>query len=399
MRFLHTGDWHVGKPLKGRSRQDEHEAVLAQIVEIARRERVDALLIGGDTFDSVAPTPEAERLVYSTLAECVGAGIPVVLIGGNHDHPRRLAALTQLLDRLAIFIRPEPSRPADGGVIELPSRDRSEVARIAVLPFVQEPRIIDACRLFDPAEQWYQAYADRVARMLAVLAQEFRASTVNVMMAHLLVDGARVGGGERALHLGQIYAVTPHQLPDTAQYIALNHLHRPQRVATASWTEYSGSPLQLDFGEVDQAKRVVLVEAHPGQPVKVQSVPLTVGRRLLDVVGTLEELTARADDLRGAFLRVELRAPRPQPGLVAQVKETLPDALEVRCIYTEAPPVLATAPDVSPTDAAGTPVPRNSLDPTTRLRAYYRQSRGAELPETMATLFTQLYEEALRETA
>jgi exonuclease SbcD len=403
MRFLHTGDWHVGKSLKGRSRQDEHEAVLAQIVEIARRERVDALLIGGDTFESVAPTPEAERLVYSTLAECVGAGIPIVLIGGNHDHPRRLAALTRLLDRLSIFIRPEPCRPPDGGVIELPSRDRSEVARIAVLPFVQEPRIIDACRLFDPAEEWYQAYADRVARMLAVLAQEFRASTVNVMMAHLLVDGARVGGGERALHLGQIYAVTPQQLPDTAQYIGLNHLHRPQRVATASWTEYSGSPLQLDFGEVDQAKRVVLVEAHPGRPVDVHSVPLTAGRRLLDVAGTLEELTAKTDGLRGAFLRVELRAPRPEPGLVARVKENLPDALEVRCVYTEAAPMSTTSQDISSQEGAGqadeTPAQSNSLDPTTRLRAYYRQSRGAELPEAIATLFTQLYEEALRETA
>ena len=396
MRFLHTGDWHVGKTLKGRSRQDEHEAVLAEIVDIARRERVDALLIGGDTFDSVAPTPEAERLVYSTLAECVGAGIAVVLIGGNHDHPRRLAALTRLLDGLRIFIRPEPCRPAAGGVIELPSRDRSETARIGVLPFVQEPKIVDACQLFDPEEQWYQAYADRVARMLAVLAQGFQAATVNVLMAHLLVDGARVGGGERALHLGQIYAVTPHQLPDTAQYIALNHLHRPQRVATASWTEYSGSPLQLDFGEAAQDKRVVLVEAHPGRPVEVRSVPLTVGRRLLDVGGTREQLQAMAESLRGAFLRVAVSAPRPEPGLVAQVREMLPDALEVRCVYTEAPPA-------PPADGAGQAddvgAQGRSLDPVARLRAYYKQTRGAELPESVATLFTQLYEEVLRETA
>jgi exonuclease SbcD len=397
MRFLHTGDWHVGKTLKGRSRQDEHEAVLAEIVDIARRERVDALLVGGDTFDSFAPAPEAERLVYSALAECVGAGIAVVLIGGNHDHPRRLHALTRLLDRLRIFIRPEPCRPADGGVIELRSRDGSETARIGVLPFVQETRIVDACRLFDPEEQWYQAYAERVARMLAVLAREFQAATVNVLMAHLLVDGARVGGGERALHLGQIYAVTPQQLPDTAQYIALNHLHRPQRIATASWTEYSGSPLQLDFGEVDQAKRVVLVEAHPGRPVEVRSAPLTAGRRLLDVGGTLEALTARADTLRDAFLRVELRAPRPEPGLAARVREVLPGALDVRCVYTEAPPA-------PPTDGPGGPEepelpPGRSLDPATRLRVFYRQTRGAELPESIATLFTQLYEDVLRETA
>ncbi len=233
--------------------------------------------------------------------------------------------------------------------------------------------------------------------MLAMLAQGFQTTTVNVLMAHLLVDGARVGGGERALHLGQIYAVTPQQLPDTAQYIALNHLHRPQRIATASWTEYSGSPLQLDFGEVDQAKRVVLVEARPGRPAEVRSVPLTRGRRLLDVGGTLEELLARVDDLRGAFLRVELRAPRPEPGLAARVREILRGALDVRCSYTEAPPQPAGGDRAEPEEPGS--AEGRTLDPATRLRAFYRQTRGAELPESIATLFTQLYEEVLRETA
>ena len=114
------------------------------------------------------------------------------------------------------------------------------------------------------------------------------------------------------------------------------------------------------------------------------------------MAGTLDELRARADSLRGAFLRVELRAPRPEPGLVARVKEILPDVLEVRCVYTEAPPA-PTASGVRPRTSP--PHRGSSLDPTTQLRAYYRQDRGAELPEAIATLFTQLYEETLRETA
>lgn len=123
--------------------------------------------------------------------------------------------------------------------------------------------------------------------------------------------------------------------------------------------------------------------------------PLTVGRRLLDIGGTLEELTARADGLRDAFLRVELRALRPEPGLAARVREILPGALEVRCVYTEAPP----APPVNGAGQAEEPAQARSLDPVTRLRVYYRQTRGADLPESIATMFTQLYEEVLRETA
>ena len=87
MRFLHTGDWHVGKPLRGRSRLDEQEAVLAEILEIASRERIDCVLLAGDIFDSSSPPPDAERLVYNFFAELIGRGTEAVVIGGNHDHP------------------------------------------------------------------------------------------------------------------------------------------------------------------------------------------------------------------------------------------------------------------------------------------------------------------------
>ncbi len=399
MRFLHTGDWHVGKMIKGRNRLDEQAAVLAEIVDIAHREHVDALLLGGDSFDSYAPQPDAERLVYATLADCCGMGIPVVVIGGNHDHPRRLAALRELLDPLKIYVRAEPCRPDAGGVIRLPARDGREVAHIAVLPFVQEPRIVDACRLFDPEEQWYQAYADRVAQMMDALANWFRPDTVNILMAHVFMDGGLAGGGERALHVGQVYAVPPQRLPATAQYVALNHLHRPQRVPAQAWAEYSGSPLQLDFGEVDQAKRVVLVDAHPGRAIEVRSVPLTSGRTLLDIQGTLDELQAHAESLRGAYLRVTLNVPAPAPGLANRVKEILPDALEVRLEYPRLEEPMTSEDGAGEPATDGAAIPATVADPVQRLQAYYRREHGADLPPALAELFTRLYEEVVRETA
>ena len=399
MRFLHTGDWHIGKMLKGRNRLDEQTAVLTEIVDIARRESVDGLLLGGDVFDSFSPGPEAERLVYAALAECCGVGIPVVVIGGNHDHPRRLAALRELLDPLKIYVRAEPCPPDAGGIIPLPSRDGHEVAHVAVLPFVQEPRIVDACRLFDPEEQWYQAYADRVAQMIEALANWFRADTVNILMAHVFVDGGLVGGGERPLHVGQVYAVPPQRLPATAHYVALNHLHRPQRVPAPTWAEYSGSPLQLDFGEVAQAKRVVLIEANAGRPVAVRSVPLTSGRKLLDVQGTFEELQERAESLRAAYLRVTLNVPAPAPGLANRVKEILPDALEVRLHYPRVEEAATSDDGAAEPRDDGTVVPATAIDPVQRLHAYYRREHGADLPPALAELFTRLYEEVVRETA
>ena len=104
-----------------------------------------------------------------------------------------------------------------------------------------------------------------------------------------------------------------------------------------------------------------------------------------------------ADGLRDAFVRVELRAPRPEPGLAARVREILPGALDVRCVYAQAPPAL---PSESTVGAGEFKLPEGrGLDPATRLRAFYRQTHGADLPESISTLFTQLYEETLRETA
>ncbi|MFP5298526.1 MAG: exonuclease SbcCD subunit D, partial [Actinomycetota bacterium] len=92
MRFLHTGDWHVGKSLVGLSRAPEQEAVLDEIVEIARKHEVDATLVAGDLFDSTAPSPEAERIVYKALLGLAETGA-VVVVPGNHDNDRRLAAV------------------------------------------------------------------------------------------------------------------------------------------------------------------------------------------------------------------------------------------------------------------------------------------------------------------
>ncbi len=381
MRFLHTGDWHLGKALRQRSRAEEHERALAEILAIAKGEAVDAVLIGGDTFDAYMPPPEAERTLYTFLEECCGVGIPVVLIGGNHDHPKRLAALVRLLDRLRIYVRPEVCRPDAGGVIELPARQGNERAKIAVLPFVPERRIVTACELMNPTEQWYQEYAGRLQQILGMLTLKFGADTVNIVLAHMLVHGALVGTGERKLHLGQVYGLTPQALPGNAHYIGLNHLHRPQRVPAPSWTEYSGSILSLDFGEVDQAKRVVLVDAHPGRPVDVRSVPVIAGRPLLDVRGTLAELQARAGSIGAAYLRVTLQVDAPMPGLAQRVKEILPDALEVMLDYPRR--------ELEPSSVPA------SREPVDLLRAYYTRERGAELPEGMVALFQRLYDEEL----
>ena len=381
MRFLHTADWHIGKPLRGRSRMDEYAAALEEVARTAVEARVDAVLVAGDVFDSPAPPPEAEKLVYDFLARLIPERIACVVIAGNHDHPKRLAALSGLLEGLGIHVRAEVRPPEQGGVVALASRDGREEARVAVLPFVPERKIVDACEVMGPEHKWYEAYAARIEQILERLTRGLGPSTVNLVLGHLLVDGARVGAGERPLHLGQIYGVNPQQLPSRVQYIGLGHLHRPQEILAPARTLYSGSLVSLDFGEAEQEKRVVVLEARPGRAASVESVPLTAGRPLRDVSGSFEELARRAPELQSAFLRVAVRVEGPVPGLAEQVKELLPDAVEVTLDYDRSPTVPG-------------PAATGSLPPAELFAEFYRRRNGAGASGELMALFQAVYEEA-----
>jgi len=383
MRFLHTADWHVGKSLRNRSRMDEYAAALGEVAAVAVDREVDAVLVAGDIFDSPAPPPEAEKLVYDFLARLVSERIPAVLIAGNHDHPKKLAALATLLEGLSIHVRHAVCPPDQGGVVSIPSRDGREEARVAVLPFVPERKVGDACTVMDPGRSWYEDYAECLEQIFSSLVKGLSPSTVNLAIGHLLVAGSLFGTGERKLHLGDIYGLNPQQLPSSLQYIGLGHLHKPQDVDAPSRTAYSGSLVELDFGEKEQEKRVVIVEAWPGRAAVVESVPLTSGRRLRDVAGTFEELRGMAVDLGDAFLRVTVRTAAPAPGLAEQVKELLPNALEVTVDHPRIKP--------PPPDK-----PRVQLEPGELFAAFYDQRNGSPPSEELLALFQALYEEAQR---
>lgn len=327
MKLLHTSDWHVGKTIRGASRAGEHTAVLAEIAQIAAREEVDLVIVAGDLFDSAAPSAEAENIVYRALLDLADTGAQVAVIAGNHDNPRRLRAVAPLLRLGQVHVVAEPARPDDGGVLELRTRGGTDV-RLAMLPFVSKRGIVRARHLMSrQAFENVQDYGERLRTLIRHLCEPFGTDTVNVLTTHAFVLGAQAGGGERPAHLVEEYAVTAQSFPVSIGYGALGHLHRSQRVLAQ--LHYSGSPLQLDFGEAEQAKQVNVVTLEPGIPADVETVRLTAGRPLRTLTGTLEELsTVSVDD--EAWLRVVVQGPG-RAGLAQSVRELLgPGVVDVR---------------------------------------------------------------------
>ncbi|HXG39653.1 MAG TPA: exonuclease SbcCD subunit D, partial [Candidatus Limnocylindrales bacterium] len=382
VRFLHTADWHLGRTIRNRSRTDEFAAVLDELVRIAVDERVDAVLVAGDVYDSRAPGPDADALCIETLVRLHEAGTAVALIPGNHDSPSRLAAFAPLLARIGVRVVPRVVRPDEGGVVELAARDGSTAVLVAAVPFVPERRFAEAATLFDAPEAWHGTYAEGVGRILDAMAAAFRTDRVNVLLAHLFTDGALLGGGERQVSIGLDYAVSPARLPATAHYVALGHVHRPQPVAGApAPARYAGSLLQLDFGEADERKSVTIVEAEPGRPARVREVPLSGGRRLVDLRGTFDRVVEAASGLQDAWLRCFVETDGPVPGLADRLREAVPNALDVHLVYERAPE-----------DSPGA-APVGSLAPRDQFAAYYRQVHGVELPPVIAAAFDELLAE------
>lgn len=381
MRLLHTADWHVGSEIGHRPRTEEFVAVLDEVVGVAVQEKVDVVLVAGDLYEHRSPSPDAHGLVFDALLRLREQGIPVVAIAGNHDSPALLSVLGKVLAPLGTSLVTRPARPVSGGVVEVRSRDGSDTAVVACLPFAPPRYFIDARRMHDAAESVYLDYAEQVGRLIAELSAAFRDDRVNVLMAHLFTDGALLGGGERDLGvaIGMAYAVSPARLPGNATYVALGHAHLPQTVKFAPCpARYAGSLLQLDFGEQGEAKSVTLVEALPGRPAKVSEIALRSGWQLRDVRGKLDELVERAKPFGKAHLRVTVDTQGPVPGLAARVRELLPNAVEVHIAYPRA-------------DGAEAGPPVSALNPREQYVTYYRAAHNVEPEDALLAAFDEVF--------
>ena len=327
MKLLHTSDWHVGKQLRGLSRLDEHRAVLSEIVEIAASERVDAVLVTGDVFDTAAPAPDAQQVAWDALLALRATGARVIVIGGNHDNQAAFDAWSGLWNAAGITMLGRATRPDTGGVVSFDTAAGEPVV-CALVPFVSQRYAVRTEQLLalDGAEAAGR-YAERMRVLIGALCSGFRSDAVNLVAAHCFVPGASAGGGERVAHLVNEYGVEAVSFPANANYVALGHLHRTQRINAAAPAWYAGSPIQVDFGEGEDAKHVLLVETGVAVPARVESRTLTSGWTLRTVAGTLDEL--RTVDAGDAWLRVVVREPA-RAGLADEVRAVLPRAVDVR---------------------------------------------------------------------
>ena len=329
MRILHTADWHVGRRLGRHDRTEEMREALDEVARIADEEQVDLVLVAGDVFDRATPPVESLSLGLSALLR-LGQGRPVIVVAGNHDAPDLFDALAPLMRDRGVHLIGRIRSPRAGGV--LGPAELGVPAVVAGFPFLREGRVVD---FMTETGSWYGTYADKIATLTdaynTALVQRAGTDLVPVLVAHFMVNGARVSRSERELHIGEAYTATAQAIPAGPQYVALGHIHAPQPVPGAPVpAAYAGSLLAMDFGEAGEEKRVVIVDVEPGRLATLRSVPIHAGRPLRQVRGTWDEVAARAGELADSYLDLTIAVGGPDPELGRRAAARVPYLVRVR---------------------------------------------------------------------
>ena len=316
MKILHTSDWHIGRTLYGRKRYDEFEALLDWITNLIKIEEVDVLLISGDIFDTGTPSNRSQNLYYNFLRKIAKSHCRhIIIIAGNHDSPSFLNAPKELLKILDVHVIGEITESLEDEVIVLNDDQNRPEAIICAIPYLRDKdiRTVEVGESEDDkslklVEGIKNHYAD-VCR-IAENKQKILGDIPIIAMGHLFTAGGKTidNDGVRDLYIGSLAYIGKDSFPSSIDYLALGHLHVPQCVGGATNIRYSGSPIQMGYGEANQEKKVVLINFNKKNST-IYEITVPCFQLLERITGTLENIKNRIDELKdkqsNAWLEIE----------------------------------------------------------------------------------------------
>ncbi len=283
MKFIHTGDLHIGKTVNGFSMLEEQRRALDAIFTLAEEVCADAVLIAGDIYDRAIPPKEGVSLFDGFLGRCTEAGIPVLGIAGNHDSPERISFAGIPLKRQGIYL--DGVLKGDPTAVCFP--DEWGTVTVHLLPFAGPAGMKAA---FGDEKSDAEGFSEGVQN--AVKRMKVADGERHVLVTHHFVgDGEwqpEVCDSESRTAVGGADLVDA-SLFDAFDYTALGHLHGAQKVGKRP-IYYSGSPVKYSFSEVNQRKSVYLVELREKGNLTIERCFLTPIHDMRIIRGPLMEL-------------------------------------------------------------------------------------------------------------
>ncbi|HBC5914542.1 TPA: exonuclease subunit SbcD [Proteus mirabilis] len=300
MRIIHTSDWHLGQYFFTKTRAQEHQQFLDWLLEQIREQQVDALIVAGDIFDTGSPPSYARELYNRFVVAIRDTQCQLIILGGNHDSVATLNESKSLLACLNTTVIANVHTETPQAPIILYQKNHMPGALLCAIPYLRPRDMVNSKSGQSGAEKQHvlkEAIADYYQRQYQAaldLRKQLKVNIPIIATGHLTTIGASVSDSVREIYIGTLEAFNATLFPPF-DYIALGHIHRPQRVNKSGHIRYSGSPIPLSFDESAQQKSVCLIDFEQDKLAEMTLLPIPEFQLLRTLSGSLQEIATQLE--------------------------------------------------------------------------------------------------------
>ncbi len=302
MRIIHTSDWHLGQYFFTKTRAQEHQQFLDWLLAQIREQQVDAVIVAGDIFDTGSPPSYARELYNRFVVAIRDTQCQLIILGGNHDSVATLNESKSLLACLNTTVIANVHTETPQAPIILYQKNHTPGALLCAIPYLRPRDMINSKSGQSGADKQgalKEAIADYYQRQYQAALDLRKQLNVNIPIiatGHLTTIGASVSDSVREIYIGTLEAFNATLFPPF-DYIALGHIHRPQRVNKSGHIRYSGSPIPLSFDESAQQKSVCLIDFEQDKLAEMTLLPIPEFQLLRTLSGSLQEIATQLEKL------------------------------------------------------------------------------------------------------
>ena len=290
MNILHTSDWHLGQRFKGYSREFEHKSFLDWLLNQIKEKNIDVLIVAGDIFDSSNPPNYALEMYHNFLAQIIKTNCSnVIIVAGNHDGISTLEISKDLLKLLNVYVIALGDN-RDEVVVEI-KKDNKLQAIICAVPYLRDKILRDAneSKTFSEVEDELREAIKNYYKDIYTKAKDISSTVPIIATGHFTTTGASITpNSEREIYIGKIQNIDSKML-EAFDYVAMGHIHKPQKISQNKTMQYSGSPIPLSFSEADNQKSVVIIEFQDDK-TDIYTLNIPLFKKLYRLKGTLKDL-------------------------------------------------------------------------------------------------------------
>jgi len=297
MKILHTADWHIGKKLHKHDLYPDFDLFIDWLCTCIQKNKIELLLISGDVFDLANPSSDARKQYYKALLKLRNLDCKIILTGGNHDSPAMLDAPGEILRELEMHVVGSLRENIEDCIIPITGKLGEIELVVAAIPYLRDADLRSAAD-GNTYEDRLEAIRMGIQNTFLSAAEICKTQFPNIpalAMGHLYAAGVETSESERDIQIGNQAAFQASQFGDFFNYIALGHIHKPQKVNGQVPTYYSGSPIPLSFSERKDDKRVLILDTEKSWIP--ESLPVPVFRKLLKLTGDLNDLQTKLSQL------------------------------------------------------------------------------------------------------